>query len=172
MQQMTAPTIGSLPGVEPGLCDRLVGRLNRDLASLTDLVAAYKQAHWNVLGMDFAQLHELFDALAAQTRDYVDLVAERAVALGGAADGTIQAAVEHTTLQPFPRDERDERLLLQGLVQRSEQLAGGLRRAIDETSDEQATQDLYIQITLGIEKQRWMLLAHLAGAGGNGRARR
>jgi starvation-inducible DNA-binding protein len=169
MQQMTAPTIGGLPGVEPDLRDHLIASLNRDLASLTDLVAAYKQAHWNVLGMAFAQLHELFDTMAAQTRDYVDLVAERAVTLGGAADGTIQAAVEHTALPPFPRAERDERQLLLELVQRTEQLGAHLRHAMDESSDEPATEDVYIEVTQGIEKQRWMLLAHLAVE--NGRAR-
>jgi starvation-inducible DNA-binding protein len=171
MQQMTAPTIGGLPGVEPDLRDHLIASLNHDLASLTDLIAAYKQAHWNVLGMDFAQLHELFDTLAAQTRDYVDLVAERAVTLGGAADGTIQAAVEHTSLPPFPRAERDERLLLQELVGRTEQLGAELRRSMDEASDEPATEDVCIEVTRGIEKQRWMLLAHLAGVGGNDRTR-
>jgi len=38
-----------------------------ELASLSDLAAAYKQAHWNVVGIDFSQLHELFDQCADQT---------------------------------------------------------------------------------------------------------
>jgi len=63
----------------------LVIGLNQNLAGLTDLATAYKQAHWNVVGIDFAQLHVWFDQFADQTRDYVDLFAERAVTIGGVA---------------------------------------------------------------------------------------
>jgi starvation-inducible DNA-binding protein len=171
MQQMTSPTIGNIPGIEPGLRDRLIDSLNRNLASLTDLTTAYKQAHWNVLGPDFAQLHELFDEFAAQTREYMDEVAERAVALGGVADGTIQAATERTALPPFPRQERDEVRLLEELAHRVDLLVSALRDGIALSTDEAATQDLYIEVTRGIEKQRWMLLAHLTRQAGNGRAR-
>src|SRR6266540_6064563 len=75
----------TVPGLDRELSARLVAGLNRNLATLSDLAAAYKQAHWNVVGIDFAQLHELFDQFADQTRDYVDTVAERAVTLGGVA---------------------------------------------------------------------------------------
>lgn len=171
MLQTTIASIGSIPGIDPGLRDRLVASLNRNLASLTDLATAYKQAHWNVLGSNFAQLHELFDEFANQMREYIDLVAERAVTLGGVADGTIQAAVEGTALPPFPREERDEVRLLEELAGRVDRLVAELRDGIALSTDEAATQDLYIEVTRGIEKQRWMLLAHLARNASNGRPR-
>jgi starvation-inducible DNA-binding protein len=150
----------------PGLTyeDRavLVVGLNHGLASLTDLATAYKQAHWNVVGNDFSQLHELFDQFADQTREYVDLVAERAVALGGMARGTIQAAVEQSGLPSFPLEERCEQHLLEALVERIDLLDGDLREAMGATASEPATQDVYIEVVRGIEKQRWMLQAHLA----------
>jgi DNA-binding ferritin-like protein len=34
---------------------------------------------------------------------------------------------------------------------------------MDESADEAATQDVYTEVVRGIEKQRWMLQAHLAG---------
>src|SRR6478609_10297767 len=92
----------AVPGLDQGQRSHLVVGLNQALASLTDLAAAYKQAHWNVVGIDFSQLHELFDQFADQTREYVDTVAERAVTLGGTARGTIQAAAEHSALPAFP----------------------------------------------------------------------
>ncbi len=150
------------PGIEPALGDRLIAGLNQSLANLTDLATAYKQAHWNVVGIDFSQLHELFDELHNQARAHVDEVAERAVALGGLADGTIQAAVENSTLAAFPRDERGERPLLEALVERIDRLTADLRRAMEASTDEPATQDVYVEILRGIEKQRWMLQAHLA----------
>jgi starvation-inducible DNA-binding protein len=152
----------SVAGVGPEARSVLVAGLNQQLASLNDLAAAYKQAHWNVVGADFSQLHELFDQFADQTREYVDLVAERAVTLGGTARGTIKAAVEQSTLPAFPLEERCEQHLLEALVARIDILDGDLRQAMDTTASEPATQDVYIEVVRGIEKQRWMLQAHLA----------
>src|SRR2546427_13116304 len=50
--------------------ERLVRGLNLNLANMTSLATAYKQAHWNLQGPGFAQLHELFDRFADQTREY------------------------------------------------------------------------------------------------------
>ncbi len=152
----------AVPGLDQRLRATLVAGLNQNLATLSDLAVAYKQAHWNVVGIDFSQLHELFDQFADQTREYVDLVAERAVTLGGVARGTIQAAVEHSVLPAFPLEERDEVRLLEELVGRVDILDGDLRQAMDATAHEPATQDVYIEVVRGIEKQRWMLQAHLA----------
>ena len=41
-------------------------------------------------------------------------------------------------------------------------LAAGLRMAMDASADEAATPDVYIEVVRDIEKQRWMLQAHLA----------
>src|SRR3954451_11298182 len=106
-----------IPGLDYGRRAQLVASLNQNLASLSDLAAAYKQAHWNVVGTDFSQLHALFDQFADQAREYVDTVAERAVALGGTARGTIQAAAEQSALPAFPLDERCEGHLLEALVE-------------------------------------------------------
>jgi starvation-inducible DNA-binding protein len=162
MQKTVTRAIAPVPGVDSRLNEQLIADLNQSLANLTDLAVAYKQAHWNVVGIDFAQLHELFDELHDQARGFIDEVAERAVALGGLADGTIQAAVENTTLAPFPRDERNERLLLEALTQRIDRLNADMRKAMEASADEPATQDVYVEILRGIEKQRWMLQAHLA----------
>jgi starvation-inducible DNA-binding protein len=152
----------AVPGLEYERQAALVTGLNRSLATLSDLATAYKQAHWNVVGIDFSQVHELFDQLADQTRGYVDLIAERAITLGGVARGTIQAAVEHSALPPFPLEERCEMHLLEELVGRLDILDADLRQAMDATAAEAATQDIYIEVVRGIEKQRWMLQAHLA----------
>lgn len=166
MQPATTAAIGAIPGVEPGLRDRLITDLNQNLANLTDLAAAYKQAHWNVTGPDFAQLHALFDEFTDQTRQYMDLLAERAVTLGGLAHGTIQAAVERTNLPPFPREERDEFRLLEELARRLDRAVADLRQGVSLSANETVTQDVYLEVTRGVEKQRWMVLAHLARGGG------
>ncbi|MGZ4410177.1 MAG: ferritin-like domain-containing protein [Gaiellaceae bacterium] len=52
--------------------------LNARLADSLDLYSQLKQAHWNVTGSDFIQLHLLYDDIAASLLEFVDLIAERA----------------------------------------------------------------------------------------------
>lgn len=143
--------------------ERLVRGLNLNLANMTSLATAYKQAHWNIQGSGFAQLHELFDRFADQTREYADLVAERAVQLHGTSHGTIEGAVKETTLLPFPLEEHRETLLLRALVERAKAAIAEIRRGIDGSEDDLPTQDVYIEIARGLEKQEWMLRSHLTG---------
>lgn len=164
MQAMALTSVEAFPGPDVQQRERIISGLNKQLASLTDLAIAYKQAHWNVVGPNFAQFHALFDRFTDQVREYTDLIAERAVALGGTADGTLQAAAEHTSLPPFPRAERDERRLVQELAWRVDRLVGELRGAMLDSAADLPTQDLYSEIIQGLEKQRWMLLAHLDSA--------
>ena len=129
-------TVAPVPGLDWDLVRELTLRLNGDLATLTDLAMAYKQVHWNVLGPGFTRLHLLFDRFADETHAYVDLVAERAVALGGVAHGTLQAVVDGSTLTPFPVDERHEQRLLRELSVRVERVAEALRESIASTTEE------------------------------------
>jgi Ferritin-like domain len=57
--------------------EKATALLNQHLADATDLYSQTKQAHWNVKGMQFSQLHELFDTLADSVEEFVDLIAER-----------------------------------------------------------------------------------------------
>src|SRR5262245_13045747 len=68
----------------------LVTLMNQRLADLVDLQMQLKQAHWNVKGPNFIGLHELFDKITEEVEDYVDMVAERIVQLGGIALGTVR----------------------------------------------------------------------------------
>src|SRR6266536_1002229 len=56
----------------------LIELLNARLADAFDLYSQLKQAHWNVKGSDFIQLHELYDTVAADVLEHVDAIAERA----------------------------------------------------------------------------------------------
>ena len=62
---------------------RIVELLNARLADSIDLATQLKVAHWNIKGPAFIALHELFDQIHAAAGEYVDLLAERAVQLGG-----------------------------------------------------------------------------------------
>src|SRR2546421_2851010 len=79
--------------------------LNNRLAEAIDLQTQVKQAHWNVKGPQFIALHKLFDEINDAVVEYVDLLAERVVQLGGTAEGTARVVAERSEL-PERSEER------------------------------------------------------------------
>ena len=78
--------------IEESTREELVDVLNQQLADTFDFYSQAKQAHWNVKGMEFMQLHELFDEVADAVLPFVDTLAERVTTLGGVAMGTTRMA--------------------------------------------------------------------------------
>ena len=85
----------------------LIALLNAHVATLLALYSQTKQAHWNVKGSDFIQLHELFDEIASDVLEHLDDTAERAVQLGGVALGTVKIAAREAKLPPYPLEAVD-----------------------------------------------------------------
>src|SRR2546428_12503535 len=142
--------------------ERLVRGLNLNLANMTSLATAYKQAHWNLQGPGFAQLHELFDRFADQTREYADLVAERAVQLHGTSHGTIEGAVKETTLPAVPLDEHREDLLLKALSDPTGVAVSRIRRRNNRSESDLPPQSLCNQIPPGLKKTTGLLRSRLS----------
>jgi starvation-inducible DNA-binding protein len=145
--------------------NRMIDLLNRQLADTFDLYSQLKQAHWNVKGPQFHQLHELYDELAAEVNGYVDLIAERATALGGLAQGTVRMAAAASRLPEYPLDAVGSLESVEVLAERFAELAAttraGIREATDEGDDD--TADLLTEVSRGLDKALWFLEAHLQG---------
>jgi len=135
--------------------------LNQQLANLSDLASQTKQAHWNVRGPEFYQLHKLFDDLYEPLGDQVDSIAERAVTLGGFAMGTVRCAAANSALEEFPL-EPGAIEYVKALAKRYAQAANSIREAIDQTADlgDADTADLFTQISRELDKSVWFLEAH------------
>ncbi len=86
---------------------KVIEILNARLADCIDLQTQTKQAHWNVKGPHFIGLHELFDQINEAVEDYVDGIAERAVQLGGVAEGTARAVAKRSSLPEYPAKAMD-----------------------------------------------------------------
>src|SRR5258708_14976205 len=80
----------------------MIELLNQQLADVLDLGLQAKQAHWNVKGPHFIGLHELFDKVAEELEEFTDVIAERAVELGGIALGTIQVVSQNSRFKAYP----------------------------------------------------------------------
>jgi starvation-inducible DNA-binding protein len=143
--------------------EMMVALLNQQLADTTDLYSQSKQAHWNVKGAQFYQLHELCDKLAGELEEYMDLIAERATALGGTALGTVRMAASASRLPEYPQDVFKSLATVEVLVERYANLAATTRAAIDTASsyDDADTADLFTEISRGLDKSLWFLEAHL-----------
>ncbi|HVX67858.1 MAG TPA: DNA starvation/stationary phase protection protein Dps [Bryobacteraceae bacterium] len=145
---------------------RLTEILNRQLAATLDLYTQTKQAHWNVKGKDFFQLHELFDQLAGHVFGFIDMIAERATALGGYAQGTARMSAASSYLPEFPKDAIEGRQHLDALIERFARYTAENRKALDaaQNDDDQATADLFTEIARSVDKDLWFLEAHLQSA--------
>ncbi|HIK45010.1 MAG TPA: DNA starvation/stationary phase protection protein Dps [Leptolyngbyaceae cyanobacterium M65_K2018_010] len=142
---------------------QVVATLNQTLAATLDLKTQTKQAHWNVKGMDFYQLHELFDEMAGELESYVDMVAERATALGGTALGTARIAAAASILPEYPFEAIDGAEHVAALAERYAAYGQHLRAAIETTAalGDADTADLYTEISRTIDMRLWFLEAHL-----------
>ena len=141
----------------------MVALLNARLADALDLEAQTKQAHWNVRGANFIALHELFDKLHEAAGDAVDEIAERAVALGGTALGTVQSVARSTTLRPYPEAISESRAHVEALADAFAAFGKQLRKAIEAAAKagDADTSDLFTGISRDTDKYLWMLEAHL-----------
>ena len=143
----------------------LVKLLNDHLADTTDLYTQAKQAHWNVKGPQFYQLHLLFDLVAGELLEYVDLIAERITTLGGTAYGTARMAAAATRLPEFPLTAVEGREHRESIIERYGLLATTTREAIDRSNayNDADTADLFTQVSRGLDLRLWFLEAHLQG---------
>src|ERR1700733_14744695 len=85
--------------------DSLVHNLQRVLVDLIELHLQGRQAHWNVVGTNFRDLHLQLDEIVDAAREASDTVAERMRALNAIPDGRSDTVTEFTTLPAFPPAE-------------------------------------------------------------------
>jgi starvation-inducible DNA-binding protein len=142
---------------------QIIDILNDRLADTIDLKTQAKQAHWNVKGPEFFQLHELFDSIAGHLDDQADLIAERVTALGGTALGTARVVASTSAIPEYDLDAVGGLDHVVALSERLAKAANQFRTEIDRTDDlgDKATADLFTQITREADKDLWFLEAHL-----------
>ncbi len=140
----------------------LCADLNQALADVSDLASQIKQAHWNVKGPNFYALHLLFDKLAGELSEPVDEVAERLIALGGIAHGTVRMAASNSQVPELPESFEQAYVIAQ-LADRVALVGKNLRKLIDvsDTQGDAVTADLYTHITALLDKTLYLLESHL-----------
>jgi len=141
----------------------LINILNQRLADAADLKSQAKQAHWNVKGMQFIALHELFDKVATGADEQTDLIAERITTLGGTAYGTVRQAAEKSSLAEYPLEITDGTAHVDALSSALADFGKKIRADIDRAGEigDQDTADLFTEISRETDKNLWFVEAHI-----------
>ena len=140
--------------------------INQRLADAVDLQLQMKQAHWNVKGPHFIGLHELFDQIYEAVEAYVDLIAERAVQLGGIAEGTVRVAAARSRLEEYPLNIADGTAHVDAVSKALSTLGHEARNTINQADElgDADTADIFTEVSRGIDKWLWFTEAHSQAA--------
>ncbi|HEY7376169.1 MAG TPA: DNA starvation/stationary phase protection protein Dps [Polyangia bacterium] len=146
-----------------GTRSKIVELCNARLADAIDLQTQCKQAHWNVKGPSFIALHELFDKVNEDAEEYVDLIAERVVQLGGIAEGTARSVAKRSSLAEYAAKGAGGRDHVEALSSALAAFGKGARAAINQADDagDADTADIFTEISRGTDKWLWFVEAHL-----------
>src|SRR3954453_13824827 len=136
----------------------LAGNLQRALVDLIELHLQGKQAHWNVVGTNFRDLHLQLDELVDFARVGSDTIAERLRALDAVADGRSDTVVSTTTLPQLPAYEISTTDAVDLITPRVYAAVDTLRAVHDDVDAEDPTSaDILHHLIDGLEKLAWLL---------------
>ena len=107
-------------------------------------------------------MHEHLDELVDSWRDLSDTVAERAVALGFAADGRAATVSGDSEIDAVDEGSLDTDAALHELIPRLADVTERIRARMDRLGEiDLASQDVLIEVVRELEKQLWMLRVSL-----------
>ena len=132
--------------------------LQRVLVDLIELHLQGKQAHWNVVGTNFRDLHLQLDELVDFAREASDTVAERMRALWAVPDGRSDTVTAGTTLPQFPPYEHSTDDVVDLITDRVYATVDTLRTVHDAVdAEDPSTADILHQLIDGLEKLAWLI---------------
>jgi starvation-inducible DNA-binding protein len=136
----------------------LADNLERVLVDLIELHLQGKQAHWNVVGTNFRDLHLQLDELVDFARDASDTIAERMRALDAVPDGRSDAVVAATSLPQIPAEEITTTAVVDLITARIYAAVHTLRTVRDAVdAEDPSTADILHQLIDGLEKLAWLI---------------
>lgn len=136
----------------------LATHLQQLSVDLIDLHLQGKQAHWNVVGLNFRDLHLALDEVVDAARDFSDTVAERMRALYVTPDGRAATVAAQTTLPEFPPYEvgtADTVDLITTAIYATCTTARGIHDAVD--AEDPTSADIIHEILERLEQLAWMI---------------
>lgn len=152
-------------GIKPDHLAATSHILTTVLADEFVLYTKTRNAHWNVVGIDFSAKHVFFESQYEQLDDTMDSVAERIRTLGDYAPATLGQFLKLTRLTEQSREKNDSTGFIKELLADHESIIIFLREHIDKLASEYkdyGTSDFLTGLMETHEKMAWMLRSHLS----------
>jgi starvation-inducible DNA-binding protein len=138
----------------------LASNLQSVLTDLIELHVQGKQAHWNIVGTNFRDLHLQLDEIIAAARLFADQAAERMRALHALPDGRSNTVSGDTRLDEFPAGLISTKDAVKLVTNRLERTVQTMRDVHDEVDEEDPTSaDLLHAAIERLEQLAWMVNA-------------
>lgn len=118
--------------------------------------------HWNVTGMSFGSLHELFQDIYEDHFKAQDDIAERVKALDGHAEGRFSEYLKRSAVKEHDGHAKAEEMVQ--LMTKDQETLSSTFRALAAKADEHGdvvTNDFAIERADKHDKLAWMLRVHL-----------
>jgi starvation-inducible DNA-binding protein len=136
----------------------LVHNLQKILVDLIELHLQGKQAHWNLVGTNFRDLHLQLDEIVDSAREAADTIAERMRALDAVPDGRTDTVVATTSVPAAPAGLIGTTDVVDIIADRIYATVDTARTIHDEVDAvDPSTADLLHAIITDLEKHAWML---------------
>ena len=136
----------------------LAADLQRVLVDVVELHLQGKQAHWNVVGANFRDLHLQLDELVDAAREASDQIAERLRALDAIPDGRSDTVAATTTIPRFPAGEQNTGDVVDLITTRVYATVDTIRSVHDAVdAEDPTTSDLLHEIIDSLEKLAWLI---------------
>ncbi len=137
--------------------EQFAGHLQQLLVDLNDLALQGKQAHWNIVGPNFRDLHLQLDEIIDAARAFGDDVAERMRAVYAVPDGTSARIAAQSSLPAFPLGEILTGDAIDAIVASVYAVAATARRIHDDIdAADPTTADLLHTILERLEQLAWL----------------
>jgi starvation-inducible DNA-binding protein len=138
--------------------DTLVQNLQKVLVDLIELHLQGKQAHWNLVGTNFRDLHLHLDDIVDIAREAADTIAERMRALDAVPDGRTDTVAATTSVPAMPAGLMGTADTVDIITERIYATVDTVRTVHDEVdAADPSSADLLHGIITDLEKQAWML---------------
>lgn len=152
----------SAMNLSPTAREAIADALNQAVAETVVTTMLAQNFHWNVKGMAFGPLHDLFQKVYEDHFEGQDDLAERVRALDMHAEGQLAVMLKRSKVSEQDGTQTDKEMI-RLLMEAEEQIAATLSglEAVAGDAGDTLTEDLAIERGRIHEKFAWMLRAHL-----------
>ena len=148
--------------LSPDASAEIAAALNQAVAETVVTTMLAQNFHWNVTGMSFGPLHELFQTIYEDHFVGQDDLAERIRAIGETAEGKLATHLDRSKVTEGDEHASDVDMIRH--LMEAEETIGATLAGLSETASRHGdirTEDLAIERGRIHDKFAWMLRAHL-----------